>query len=102
MSRDSTSHPEKAASRAIGRDRATEPVCCRLVDVAREQETAGESTRIDAMCLCDGLGEDAGEPVRLAPAIRDVLSPCPGEAEPSRLGLELRDQPRLAHPRVAA
>ena len=34
MSLDSISHPEKAASRAIGRDGATEPVRRRLVDVA--------------------------------------------------------------------
>ena len=45
--------------------------------------------------------KSAREPVRLAAAVGDALGPGPGEAHRPRLGLDLGDEPRLAHPRLA-
>ena len=73
----------------------------RRVGVGVEQQLAGEAPGIDAVLVGDGLREDAREPVRLAAAVRHALGPGPGEAEPARLGLEVGDESRLAHPGVA-
>ena len=53
------------------------------------------------MFIGDGLGEQAGEPVRLAATVRDVLRPGPREAGRPGLALHRRQEPGLADPGLA-
>ena len=62
------------------RDRPAEPARLLGREIVREQQPARERARVDTMLVGDGLGEEAGEPIRLALGVRDVLGPGPGEA----------------------
>ena len=83
------------------RDRTAVAPHRRLVGARREQQLAGVAPGVDLVLVGDGLREEPREAVRLAATIRDALGPGPGVAEPTRLVLEVGDEARLAHPRVA-